>query len=212
MGFKPKTTTPRTLQDLEGKNIVVYDLETKNLADEVGGWGDREGMGISVGCAFDYREMRYHVYLDDNMHELVFRLNEPGTMIVAFNHIQFDNKMLRACVKDPALLEDEQLNNYDMIKVAREGVKASGGRSTPGRAGFKLDNHLEACRLPMKTGDGMEAPRWYKEGRLGRVVDYCLTDAAQERALFEHMYIHGRAANGAKPDGFAVRVPDLSQL
>jgi len=83
------------IEFLTGKNIVVYDLEIKKPIEECSkGWSSHDEMGISVGCAFDYREMRYRVFMDDNILALVERLNEPNTLIVAFNHVNFDNKLI----------------------------------------------------------------------------------------------------------------------
>ena len=101
------------LVNLEGSNIIVYDLEIKKTIEQCSkGWDSLDEMGISVGCAFDYRSMRYRCFMDDNINELVERLNEPDTMIVAFNHIKFDNALLRAT--GLPLKPDDELHNYDM--------------------------------------------------------------------------------------------------
>lgn len=188
--------------DLIGKNIVVYDLEIKN---EIDGkkitWADFDKMGISVGCAFDYREMRFRVFLDDNINDLVNRLNEPDTLIVAFNHISFDNNLLRknASVK---LNIDENLRNYDMLLESKKAVKA--GKFDKG---FKLDDHLQTMNLKMKTANGAMAPIWYSQGKIGQVVDYCLNDVTVEKALFEHIYVNGTMASLNNPTPYAVSAP-----
>ena len=151
----------RSLRDLMGRNIVIYDLETKVPVDQCSkGWSSMDEMGISVGALFDYRTLRYRIFLQDNMQELIDRLNEANTLIVAFNHIWFDNRLLRA--SKYALKDDKELNNYDMLVVSRKGANA------PFNApGFKLDDHLEALNLPLKTGSGVNAPIWWQEGKYG---------------------------------------------
>ena len=49
-----KMEQKRSLKDLMGKNIVVYDLEIKRTIDKINvGWKDFDKMGISVGVLFD---------------------------------------------------------------------------------------------------------------------------------------------------------------
>jgi len=192
----------RDVRDLAGKNIVVYDLEIKKPIEKcTNGWKSLDEMGISVGCLYDYRSEKYRVFMDDNMEELVNRLNEPDTLIVAFNHINFDNKLIRA--SGYPLKEDNLLRNYDMLQVSRVGAGEPRGR------GFSLDSHLKTLNLPLKTANGALAPIWYQEGKIGKVVDYCLNDVMQEKALFEYMYANERLACEAKPDFYPIVPPQL---
>lgn len=210
----------RNLGNLIGKNIVVYDLEIKKTIQECGGWDHHEKMGISVGCAFDYRSMRYRVFMDDNLPELVNRLNEPDTLVVAFNNIGFDNKLLRATTlaehqkkngpgalpeSDEVLKPDDQLNNYDMLLVSRKGA----GVQSNFIPGFKLDDHLQTLRLPMKTGEGALAPVWWQEGKVGKVIDYCMNDVTQEKALFEYMFLTGLCGSKYK-NSYEIELPKFN--
>lgn len=185
---------------LQGQNIVVYDLEIKKTIEQCSrGWASHDEMGISVGCLYDYRDNRYRVYMDDNMQQLVDRLNEPETLIVAFNHVGFDNKLLRASGYN--LCPDEKLSNYDMLLVSRDGAGVG-----PYEKGFKLDDHLKACGLPLKTGEGSLAPVMWQDGKIGAVADYCLNDVTQERALFEYMMMHCIVSCAYKSN-YKIKVP-----
>lgn len=196
---------------LTGKNIIVYDLEIKKTIEQCSrGWASLDEMGISVGCLYDYRDDSNHVYMDDNIGQLINRLSENGTWIVAFNHIQFDNALLRATIRDPrkTLPEDSQLKNYDMLIESRKAAGAVG--RIPG---FKLDDHLEALRLPLKTANGAMAPIMYQQGKIGELIDYCLNDVRQERRLFEHIILNRALANKAFPEGFSITLPEeLNQI
>ena len=194
----------RSLNDLIGKNIVVYDLEIKNNIDKVKiGWKDFHLMGISVGVCFDYREMRYRVFMDDNINSLVSRLNEDKTLAVAFNHIGFDNNLLK---KDPLitvpLRQDTRENNYDMLVESRMGAGADMFAK-----GFTLDNHLEVMGLPMKSGHGSNAPELYQQGRLGELIDYTITDVDRERRLFERVWLTGQMACTYQRTPYQVKLP-----
>lgn len=195
------------VEDLHGKNIVVYDLEIKKTIDQCSeGWNSHDEMGISVGCAYDYRAGRFRVYMDDNIAGLVDRLNEPGTLVVAFNHLGFDNKLLRATPGMPMLKPDEELQNYDMLVMSRIGAGEGPSFRKPG---FKLDDHLRTLGLPMKTGDGTQAPIMWQAGKIGAVVDYCLNDVTQERALFEHIWVTGTVACAFQPIPYPIERPSL---
>lgn len=196
--------TIKSCGDLVGKNIVVYDLEIKKTIEQCSkGWNSHDEMGISVGCAFDYRTMRYRIFMDDNLQELVDRLNETQTLVVAFNHIGFDNKLLRG--SGYKLKPDSDLHNYDMLLVSRKGA----GVHSPFVKGFRLDDHLEALQFPMKTANGALAPIWWQEGKMGTVIDYCANDVRVERMLFEDMWIHGTTASKYKAEPYSITRPDI---
>ena len=191
--------------ELAGKNIVVYDLEICKPVDQcTNGWSSKDEMGISVGCAFDYRNLSYRVYMSDNIRDLALRLNEPGTLVVAFNQINFDNPLMRA--SNTGLNPDGELRNYDMMLVSKKALTlGKDGR----HKGFTLDSHLRACNLPAKTANGAEAPVWYQQGRIGTLVDYCLSDVQQERALFEYMWVNGTTACAYQPQQYAIERPEI---
>src|SRR5262249_934863 len=45
-------------------NIVYFDLETQRTAGDVGGWGNKRAMGMSVGVTFSTAENRYRIYTE----------------------------------------------------------------------------------------------------------------------------------------------------
>jgi hypothetical protein len=195
----------RSRVDLMNKNIVVYDLEIKNEIGKNGvTWQSFDKMGISVGCAFDYRDYRFRVFMDDNLHELADRLNEPGTLVVAFNHISFDNNLLRGCGFD--LKPDAELNNYDMLVESRNGARCP----NQFQKGFRLDDHLHAMKLPCKTANGALAPVWWQEGRVGKVIDYCLDDVMVEKQLFDFIYVNQWMKCAYGQSAYSVAAPVFS--
>jgi hypothetical protein len=194
-------TQIRKKADLMGKNIVVYDLEIKEEIGKNGiGWKSFDKMGISVGCAFDYRSYKFRVFMDDNIRELVERLNEENTLVVAFNHVSFDNNLLRG--NGLPLKDDRHLKNYDMLLESRKGAGAVGFIK-----GFTLDEHLKEMKLPVKTGNGALAPIWWQEGKAGKVIDYCLNDVMVEKQLFDEIYLTGRMASAYNPNGYNIERP-----
>ncbi|AFC22526.1 putative exonuclease [Bdellovibrio phage phi1422] len=206
--FEIKPVDKRSLRDLMGRNIVVFDAEIKNEIDQKNiGWKDFDKMGISVACAFDYRSYEFGVYLDDNMGTLTDRLNEPGTLVVAFNQKGFDNPLLRKdsllVASGKVLKPDTDLIQYDMLEESRKG---SGGGNFA--KGHKLDDHLNAMGLPMKTDCGSQAPVMWQKGQYGQCITYCLGDVAREKMLFDRVYLGGGfMKNAYKPNGFYAKDP-----
>jgi hypothetical protein len=171
------------LSELAGQNIVVFDLETKNEIDPKKGigWTSYDKMGISVGVLFCFRTMDYQVYMDDNLEELAARINEAD-LISGFNINRFDIPLLRACVKTQIA---EKLPLYDLLV---ESKLAAGAGAAP--RGMKLDDHLEHTfgEAHMKTAHGAEAPIYYQQGKIGRLVSYCIADVKREAKLFRHVW------------------------
>jgi hypothetical protein len=177
---------------LKGKSIVVYDLEIKLPIDgKTVTWSSFGSMGISVGVSFDYRDGDIRTYFDDNMHELVAQLN-GAEMVVGFNQIGFDNKLLRAQVPNlNSLKSDEELLNYDILVESRKSLGYRPGDPFP--KGCKLDNHLEAMfgKAAMKTGHGELAPQLYQKKQWGPLVSYCIADVKRTCMVFENIWHEG---------------------
>ncbi|HSO20026.1 MAG TPA: hypothetical protein VLT88_11230 [Desulfosarcina sp.] len=61
------------------------------------------------------------------------------------------------------------------------------------RLGYRLSlDHLASATLNTgKTADGLDALRWWKEGQMARLLDYCRSDVAVTRDLFRFGLTHG---------------------
>lgn len=168
--------------NLKGANIVVYDCEIERAIDGKDvTWSTFDKMGFSVGCLYDYQTDDYSVYFRDDLAELAERLNRAD-LVVAFNQLGFDNNLLTELGFPVG--ENPQ---FDMLDESRRSVGWQPGMKLP--SGLKLDNHLEGTfgKAFMKTGHGEMAPIWWQEGKVGKVVSYCLADVKRERMLFEHI-------------------------
>lgn len=173
------------MKELEGKSIVVFDLEIKNEIGKNGvTWGTYDKMGISVGCAFDYRTMDYLIFMDDNIQDLRTLL-AGADLITGFNIIGFDLPLIAASTK--SVEKNPKLEIYDLLYKSRESVGYKEGARFP--TGLKLDDHLLGTfgKDNMKTANGAEAPLMWQRKELGKVISYCLADVKREKMLFEHV-------------------------
>jgi hypothetical protein len=174
-------------------NAVVYDTEIKKAilgAKDVPidgieyckGWRDFENMGISCLCAHNLKDDRVHVFMDDNLGRFGELLSDTD-LVVTFNGIGFDNKLLEA---NGLIVPGDK--NYDILA---EAWKADGLDPTNfnfnTHGGYKLDDFLRCNGIPLKTGHGATAPVWWQHGKLGQLISYCLYDVAATVELFRRI-------------------------
>lgn len=187
-----KKAFEKTLAWLRGQNVVVYDLEIARLIDEVlpdgrvVKWTTPELMGFACAGLFDYETGDTTIYFERELPRLIERLNRAD-LIVGFNHIGFDNNLLRK--QGHGLKPDAELPNYDILEHTRRGLGWTEGKKFP--KGCNLDEHLKAMFGMAKTSNGAEAPKMFQEGRLGELVTYQIADVRRERMVFEHIWLHG---------------------
>jgi predicted PolB exonuclease-like 3'-5' exonuclease len=168
------------------EKTVVFDLEIKNVIDGKNiTWNDKDKMGISVGVARVGDD--YKVFMDDNLNELV-ELLEGAEMVSGFNIIGFDIPLLEATIGRKLKLSVV----YDMLEISRMAVGWSPGKPySKYPIGLKLNDHLSEMFGDQKTEDGADAPLFWQQGKLGRLISYCVSDVQKEWRLFEHMHFHG---------------------
>ncbi|MBF0288513.1 MAG: ribonuclease H-like domain-containing protein [SAR324 cluster bacterium] len=166
-------------------HIVYFDLETKYSADEVGGWSNIEDMGMSVGILWDSSDSQFHIYLENQTQDLLDHCKNAD-LVVGFNHIGFDFRVvagvLRANRDERQRLYTElvELNNFDMLVEIK---KALGHR-------LKLDDIARPTLGVGKSADGLLALKWYKEGKLDKIIEYCKDDVAVTRDVYQYALEH----------------------
>lgn len=165
----------------------VFDLETQHSAAEVGGWHNAYLMRISCGVVYDSREDRFVVYDEARVDDLVAHLKRLD-LVVGFNSKRFDYKVLNGY----SGLDFGQLPAFDIWEAVRN------------RLGFRLslDHIAEATLGQGKSGSGLDALRWWQEGRMDLIVDYCRRDVLITRDLYlfarEKGYLLYRDKDGRK--------------
>lgn len=197
---------------------LVYDLEIKkailsrNQQAQFGieyckGWRDYAGMGISCLCAYDFEERRYRVFDDSNIMEFFYDYSDY--LKVSFNGVAFDNPVIAATwagLSEQASLESLNKNSYDILASMWEGDGLSrtfGG----GHGGYKLDDTAFQNLNTRKSGNGADAPIWYQQGQLGKVIDYCLEDVRITARLFTLIVNGGELRSPKNPSTFISMPP-----
>ncbi|MEO1838611.1 MAG: ribonuclease H-like domain-containing protein, partial [Candidatus Lambdaproteobacteria bacterium] len=161
--------------------ILYFDLETKYSADEVGGWGNIEDMGMSIGVIWDTLDEKFHVYIEHQIKEMVDHFYRAD-QIVGFNHVGFDYRVVAgvryADSHERSRLHTELagLKNFDMLLELK---KLLGHR-------LKLESIARPTLGTGKSADGLQALKWYKEGKLDKIIAYCKVDVEITRDV--HLY------------------------
>ncbi len=152
------------------KNTVYFDLETQKSAEEVGGWHRIRDMRMSVGVTFSTARNGYRVYGEAQVNDLVEELRRAD-LVVGFNHLRFDYEVLNGYT----ILDLTQTPNLDLLV---ELQKTLNHRLT-------LDSVASATLGAEKTADGLQALRWFKEGKLMEIAEYCCYDVKITKLVHE---------------------------
>ncbi len=159
------------------KDIVYFDLETQRTANDVGGWNKKSAMGMSIGVTYSTRTGQYKIYGERQVDDLVAQLMKAD-LVVGFNTLGFDYPVLMGYT---ILDLEHQLHSLDLM-VDLE--KIIGHR-------LKLESLAQATLGVGKTGDGLDAVKWWREGRIMDIAKYCCFDVKVTKMLHEHGATNG---------------------
>jgi len=158
-------------------NYVYFDLETQRTAHDVGGWGNKRDMGMSIGAIYSSATGEYEIFSEKRVHDLVNRLMRAD-WVVGFNVINFDFEVLMGySILDLAA----QVPTVDLLVDIE---KALGHR-------VGLDAVASATIGVGKTGVGLDAIQWWREGRLLDIAEYCCFDVKATKLVHEYGAKHG---------------------
>ena len=153
------------------RNLVYFDLETQKSADEVGGWDRIRDMRMSIGVTYSTARGEYRIYAENAVDDLVTEL-QRADLVVGFNNLRFDYEVLHHYT----VLDLRQIPTLDMLVEVQKKL--------PHR--LSLDSVASATLGVEKTAEGMQAIRWFREGRLLEIAEYCCYDVKITRLLHEY--------------------------
>ncbi|MCU0787011.1 MAG: helicase [Verrucomicrobia bacterium] len=153
------------------KNIVYFDLETKKSADEVGGWGNISRMEMSVGVTYSTTRGGYLIYDEKAVDDLITEL-QRADLVVGFNNLRFDYEVLHGYTT----LDLRQLPTLDMMVDLQQKLQHR----------LSLDSIASATFGLEKTAEGLQAIKWFKEGKLMEIAEYCCFDVKLTKLVHEY--------------------------
>lgn len=146
---------------------VVLDIETKFTFRE---YDDPKKLGVTTVGLYDYRDRQAKVFVEEELPRL-FPLLEASSYIIGFNVNSFDLPVLQGYY--PGKLS--HFPTFDILDDVRFKI----GRR------LSLNDLLFATLGKKKTGHGLQAIEFYKEGRWEDLKRYCLDDVMLTKELFE---------------------------
>ncbi len=147
----------------------VLDIETQLSAQEVGGWHRADRMRVSCVVLFDSRTDDYYEFVEGQVPMLLEHVQQLD-MVIGFNIKRFDYRVLSAYTK----LDFRQIPTLDILEKVKDQL------------GYRLSlDHLAAVTLDAgKTADGLDALKWWREGKMAKILEYCRSDVTITRNLY----------------------------
>ncbi len=151
-------------------NEVVLDIETQNTFQEVGSY-DHSKLKISVVGVYFYETDEYLCYEEHELPKLWTRLEKSGR-IIGYNTKGFDYPVMNNYYAGDFM-------TFPSLDILEEINKALGFR-------LKLDDVAAASVGHRKTGHGLQAVEWWKQGEIQKIKDYCLGDVKVTKEVYEY--------------------------
>ncbi len=152
---------------------IVFDIETKNIFQEVGS-RNPEDLDISLVGLYEYETNKYHSFLEEEFEEL-WKILKKADVLISFNGDYFDIPLLNKYYKKAGLGDLSKIRSLDIFRE----IKNSSGRW------LKLDKIAEGTFGINKSGNGLEAVAWWRQGEIEKIRKYCLQDVKITKDIYE---------------------------
>ena len=147
---------------------IIIDLETKHTFRE---FSEHEKLGISVMALYDYGTQKGVVFEEKELSR-AFPILENASYVIGYNSNGFDLPVLQAYYPGDILA----LSTFDLL----EDIRLKIGRR------LALNDMAAATLGKKKSGHGLMAIDYYKEGKIEELKKYCLDDVLITKELFEY--------------------------
>jgi len=152
------------------RKVVVFDLETQRSFDEVGGRSQFHKLGVSAAVAYRYDTDDFLVVTEDTIDQLI-ELLLGADLVIGYNIKGFDYEVLRGYTQEDL----HRLPTLDLMEHLED------------RLGFRPK--LESVVVPTlgegKIADGLTALKWWREGEIDKIIEYCREDVRVTRDLYD---------------------------
>lgn len=158
-------------------NKIILDLETQKSFDEVGGRDKNHLLKVSVAGVYSYQKNQYLCFSEDQLYKLG-EILAAADQIIGFNIVNFDYQVLQPYM-------NFELKDIPTLDILTEVEKLIGHR-------VKLDNLASMTLGFGKSGDGLEALKLYRQGRMDELKKYCLDDVKITKELYDYACKYGK--------------------
>lgn len=149
---------------------IVLDIETKNTFSQVGST-NATALDISLLVVYDFETDHYHSFLESDFSKL-WPLLERTDLIIGYNSDTFDIPLLNKYY--PGDLT--KIKSLDLLAEIRQSL----GRR------ISLDLVAAGTLGKGKISDGLAAVRWWQQGEIEKIRQYCEEDVRLTKELYEY--------------------------
>ncbi len=150
--------------------VITLDLETQNIFQDIGS-NDPKSLDISVVGIHDSNRGECMAFTENELKNL-WPILENADAIVTWNGDHFDIPLLDKYY--PGDLT--KIKSIDLMKAVYDAL----GRR------LKLDTVAQATLGVQKSGNGLDAVTWWKNGEIDKIIKYCLDDVRITREVFDY--------------------------
>lgn len=155
---------------------ITFDIES--ISDSVvRGHIDVNEQELIVVGVHDSETDTYTSYFKEELPKL-WPLIERADMLIGFNSDTFDIPLLNRYYPG-------DLSHIRSLDLLSEVQKVLGRR-------IRLQSLAEATLGRGKSGDGLKAGEWWREGKKDEVAKYCVEDVRLTRELYDYAIKHGK--------------------
>ncbi len=154
---------------------ITLDIETRNIFDDVGK-NDPTLLDISLVGVHNSETNLYTSYTQEELPRL-WPLLERTELLIGYNSDYFDIPLLNKYYSGDL----KKIPSIDLLSEIR---------SVLGRR-VRLDSVAEATLGVKKSGHGLQAVEWWKNGDIESIRTYCLQDVKITKELYEYALLHG---------------------
>jgi len=149
---------------------VILDIETKNTFDEVGAY-DPAKLDLALLVIYDYGTGTYRSFMESDLLKL-WKVLENTDQIIGFNSDHFDIPLLNKYYPG-------DLRKIKSIDLMRSVVNSFGRR-------LPLDAIAAGTLGKQKSGHGLQAITWWRQGEIEKIRKYCEDDVRITKEIYEY--------------------------
>lgn len=150
---------------------LVFDIETQNTFSDVGGKSNLADLKISVVGVYWYPKDEYLIFTENNISELEALMSQ-AELLIGYNNRGFDNMVLQQYFKQL------KLNNKKSVDIMVDLENTLGYK-------IKLDSVAEGTLGIHKSGDGLDAIKYWHAGDMESLSKYCLDDVKITKGVYD---------------------------
>ncbi len=144
---------------------IVFDIET------IGDIRNFDSLKVTVVSIYEYETDATRSFVESELGQL-WPIFEKAERLIGFNSEHFDIPVLNRYYTGDLT----RFPHLDILKVIKE---STGSR-------YKLNDIAKATLQIEKSADGLQAMKWFEEGKIDLIKQYCEQDVRVTKEVYEY--------------------------